>query len=111
MAALPLWALESGASRTSSEDCAQRRRENRVSAEKIASSPRKSTCFSFHSAFLCASARRIYAAYFCRILSRKRLLSAVTSQALGQKHKSIAHQLLGTPHCINSGMSLSKLSR
>src|SRR5437879_5255888 len=50
-------------------------------------------------------------AYFCRNLSRKRLLSAVISQALGQKHRSTHHQSLGTPACSSSGMSLSKFKR
>src|SRR5262249_8458993 len=50
------------------------------------------------------------AAYFCRSLSRKRLLSAVTSQAFGQKHRSTAHQSCGTPQLSSSGTSLSKFS-
>src|SRR5207245_5994609 len=49
-------------------------------------------------------------AYFCRSLSRNRLLSAVTSQAFGQKHRSTHHQSLGTAAFISSGMSLSKFN-
>src|ERR1051326_253858 len=51
-----------------------------------------------------------HAAYFCRYLSRNFLLSAVTSQALGQKQRSTHHQSLGTPQLTSSGMILSKLS-
>src|SRR5438552_19005141 len=51
-----------------------------------------------------------YAAYLWRSLSRNFLLSAVTSQALGQKHRSTHHQSLGTPAFISSGSSLSKFS-
>src|SRR5438105_49832 len=51
-----------------------------------------------------------HAAYFCRYLSRNRLLSAVTSHALGQKHRSTHHQSFGTPQLTSSGMSLSKFS-
>src|SRR5260370_16212698 len=54
--------------------------------------------------------RAHHAAYFCRSLSKKRLLSAVTSQALGQKHRSTHHQSLGTPQFMSSGTSLSKFS-
>ena len=46
-----------------------------------------------------------YAAYLRRSLSRKTLLSAVTFQASGQKHRSTHHQSLGTPHASSSGMS------
>jgi hypothetical protein len=51
-----------------------------------------------------------YAAYLRRSLSRKTLLSAVTSQASGQKQRSTHHQSLGTPAAFIAGMSLSKSS-
>src|SRR5260370_23802457 len=50
------------------------------------------------------------AVYFCRSLSRNRLLSAVTSHAFGQKQRSTHHQSLGTPAFISSGMSFSKFN-
>src|SRR5208337_801506 len=50
------------------------------------------------------------AAYCFRSLSRNRLLSAVTFQASGQKHRSTHHQSCGTPHLSSSGISLSKFS-
>ena len=45
-------------------------------------------------------------AYLRRNPSRKVLLSAVTSQALGQKHRSTHHQSLGTPAWFRAGMQL-----
>src|SRR5262249_15260281 len=56
------------------------------------------------------TAKARYAAYFCRSLSRKRLLSAVTSQALGQKHRSTHHQSCGTPDWFSAGINLSKFN-
>src|SRR6478735_9532353 len=49
-------------------------------------------------------------AYLARSLSRNFLLSAVTSQAFGQKHRSIVHQSCGTPLFCMAGISRSKLS-
>src|SRR5262245_9673312 len=51
-----------------------------------------------------------YAAYLARSLSRYFLLSAVTSHARGQKHRSIVHQSCGTPLACMAGISLSKFS-
>src|ERR1700722_11437088 len=51
-----------------------------------------------------------YPAYFLRLLSRDGLESAVTSHALGQKHRSTHHHSCGTPALFNAGSSLSKSS-
>src|SRR5579884_1756929 len=48
--------------------------------------------------------------YFLRIFSRNCLLSAVTSHAFGQKHRSTHHQSLGTADSLMTGSSLSKSS-
>src|SRR5580704_12980232 len=53
---------------------------------------------------------RGHAAYLRRRMSRNRLASAVTSQALGQKQRSTHHQSLGTPESSKAGASLSKSS-
>src|SRR5262245_31927465 len=45
-----------------------------------------------------------------RSLSRDFLLSAVTSQGLGQKQRSTHHQSLGTPQSTRAGASLSQFS-
>src|ERR1700730_9576403 len=47
------------------------------------------------------------AAYFFRIWSRKRLESAVTVQASGQKHRSMHHQSDGTWALFSSGKNSS----
>src|SRR5262249_40524709 len=51
-----------------------------------------------------------HAPYLRRMPSRNVLLWAVTSQALGQKHRSTHHQSLGTPAWFSAGNSRSKSS-
>src|SRR5262245_14218869 len=122
MATLPLCARASGTSRASREEGSpQRHRGHREKNTKDVRPARMPIPSSFHpySPPLAAGIHRTrrerraiwgYAAYFCRILSRNFLLSAVTSQAFGQKHRSTTHQSFGTPALLSAGSSLSKSS-